>query len=109
MVIVLFDPVGAVSRRILGICFGLLALLALLSKPLAASAAETNHNFDRQFSPSSRNTPIVVSEIHFHPSDAQGADAEFVELFNSEPVPQDLGGFQLRGDVQFQLDRKSTL
>jgi hypothetical protein len=47
---------------------------------------------------SSRNTPVVISEIMYHP--ASGL-LEFVELFNSRGEPEDLSGYQLDGNIQF--------
>ncbi|MBN9691124.1 MAG: lamin tail domain-containing protein [Verrucomicrobia bacterium] len=52
--------------------------------------------------PASSRTALVLSEIHYHPADRpDGLDLEFVELFNSNPWPEDLGGFRLAGSVQF--------
>src|SRR5262245_33587647 len=46
--------------------------------------------------PSSRTTPIVISEIMYKPADrADGKNLEFIELYNSNPWFQDIGGYQL--------------
>lgn len=53
--------------------------------------------------PSSRTTGLVITEIHYHPA-TTGEDSpnlEFVELYNSQQWPEDLGGFRLSGDVDF--------
>lgn len=52
--------------------------------------------------PSSRQTPLVISEIMYHPADrADGLDGEFVELYNSDLIARDLTGFRLAGSVEF--------
>jgi len=64
----------------------------------------------RQLNPSSRRTPLVISEIMYHPG-AYDPDErlEFVELFNSEPVAQDLSGFRLSGAVEFRFPADTVL
>jgi len=52
--------------------------------------------------PSSRATSLSITEIMYHPaSRTDERKLEFIELFNSESVAQDLGGFQVRGSVTF--------
>ena len=52
--------------------------------------------------PTSRRTPLAISEIMYHPAArADGRDLSFVELFNSNPFPEDLGGFRLSGAADF--------
>ena len=52
--------------------------------------------------PSSRRTPLVVSEIMYHPAPrADGKDLEFIELFNTDPVAVDLTGCRLSGAVEY--------
>ena len=49
--------------------------------------------------PSSRKTPMVISEIMYRPAPTTNAgNLEFVELYNSNPFFHDLGGYQLLGD-----------
>ncbi|MDD4736326.1 MAG: lamin tail domain-containing protein, partial [Kiritimatiellae bacterium] len=50
--------------------------------------------------PMNRRTPLIFSEIMYHPSDAE---LEFIELFNSEPFTQDLGGYSLKGDMAYDF------
>jgi hypothetical protein len=63
--------------------------------------------------PSSRRTGLVISEIMYHPrvTNTAGipADLEFVELFNSNPFPADLGGYRLSGDIDFSFPPGTTL
>lgn len=55
----------------------------------------------RQFYPSSRATGLIISELHYHPADSAVADLEFIELYNTDPVAQDLSGYRVDGDVSF--------
>jgi hypothetical protein len=57
----------------------------------------------RQQYPSSRATPLIISEIMYHPPAVAGEEAEFVELFNTEPVTQDISGFRLGGQISFEF------
>ncbi|MCE9613404.1 MAG: lamin tail domain-containing protein [Lentisphaerae bacterium] len=64
----------------------------------------------RQCLPSSRRTPLTISEIMYHPpARTDGQDLEFVEIFNSEPVSQDLSGFRLAGDVDYLFPTNTRL
>ncbi|MCE9613576.1 MAG: lamin tail domain-containing protein [Lentisphaerae bacterium] len=64
----------------------------------------------RQLEPSSRRTPFILSEIMYHPSDAASTSSlEYVELFNTEALPHDLGGFQLAGDVSYTFPTGTVL
>ncbi|MBK1816435.1 lamin tail domain-containing protein [Luteolibacter yonseiensis] len=49
---------------------------------------------------------VQVSEIHYHPS---GATPEFVEISNTGTGPEPLGGWTLRGDVDFDFPVGFTL
>lgn len=54
--------------------------------------------------PSTRRTAITLSEVHHHPPpDGAGRDLRFIELYNSNPFPEDLSGWSFRGDVDFTL------
>ena len=63
--------------------------------------------------PSSRRTGLVISEIQYHPRNVllenRKAELEFVELFNSNPFPEDLSGFRLSGDVDYVFPSGTTL
>jgi len=49
--------------------------------------------------PSSRKTPIAISEIMYKPAPrSDGNNVEFVELYNSNPWFHDIGGYQLIAD-----------
>lgn len=52
--------------------------------------------------PSSRRTGLAFSEIMFHPADrGDGTNLEFIEIYNSNPFPEDLSGYRLSGDVDY--------
>jgi len=52
--------------------------------------------------PSSRRTPLVISEIMYQPAvRGDGRDLEFIEIHNSNPWFHDVSGHRLGGDIQF--------
>jgi hypothetical protein len=53
--------------------------------------------------PCTRRTSIVLSEILYHPPGEATASTEFIELYNSSPIGEDLSGWKLRGDVDFTI------
>ncbi|HAM72718.1 MAG TPA: hypothetical protein DCM86_13840 [Verrucomicrobiales bacterium] len=77
------------------------ALWALWFASLGVGVIQGAAVNSRQLGPSSRNTPLIISEILYHPGPASGPDAEFVELYNTDPVGIDLTGYRIGGDVQF--------
>ena len=49
-----------------------------------------------QLGPSSRRTPIVISEIMYKPAPrSDGNNTEFLEIYNSNPFFQDISGYQI--------------
>jgi hypothetical protein len=60
--------------------------------------------------PSSRKTPIVMSEIMYKPAArTDGRNLEFVELFNSNPFYEDIGGYRVSGDIDFTFPPGTTI
>ena len=60
--------------------------------------------------PSSRLSPIVVSEIMAKPaSRTDGRNLEFVEIFNSNPFFHDLSGHRLAGDLKFTFPTNTLI
>jgi hypothetical protein len=52
--------------------------------------------------PSSRKTGLAITEIMYKPAPrADGVNMEFVEIFNSNPFFEDIGGYRLSGDIDF--------
>ncbi len=48
--------------------------------------------------------PLVISEVHYHPTQAGGTAPAFVEIFNAGPTNQDLRRWTLRGDADFDFE-----
>jgi hypothetical protein len=60
--------------------------------------------------PSSRRTGLVISELMYHPLPRlDGKNVEFIELYNSEPTPANLSGFQLTGDADFTFPSNTII
>lgn len=60
--------------------------------------------------PSSRRTPIALSEIMYKPADrTDGRNLEFIELYNSNPWPEDISHYRLDGQVQFSFPAATTV
>jgi regulation of enolase protein 1 (concanavalin A-like superfamily) len=52
--------------------------------------------------PSSRRTGLIISEIMFHPAArADGKNLEFIEMFNTQPFPEDISGFRFSGATDY--------
>jgi hypothetical protein len=68
------------------------------------------NNSMRQLNPSSRRSPLIISEIMYHPSDrTDGKNLEFVEFFNTEPVDWDISGFRLEGQIDYTFEAGTIL
>ncbi|MBM3882417.1 MAG: hypothetical protein FJ387_22285 [Verrucomicrobia bacterium] len=77
--------------------------ILLATWPWLGFAAPTATAADaRQQQPSSRRTPLTITEIMYHPGPGpEPQDLEYIELFNTEPVPHDLSGWQVTGAVDY--------
>ncbi len=55
--------------------------------------------------PSSRRTPIVITEIMYNPPGSwpDSEDLEFIEIWNSGLVTEDLTGHQLAGSISYEF------
>jgi hypothetical protein len=54
--------------------------------------------------PSSRRTGWAITEIMYRPAiRADGMNAEFIELQNTQPFAEDLGGYSLAGEVRYRF------
>ncbi len=71
----------------------------LMMAPSALGAAGDN---TEPLGPSSRRTGLAVSEIMYHPTNrTDGLKVEFVELYHSNPWPEDISGYRLGGSVVY--------
>ena len=60
--------------------------------------------------PSSRRTPFAISEIMYKPAPrADGRNLEFIELYNSNPWPEDISGFNVKGQIKFTFPASTTI
>lgn len=60
--------------------------------------------------PSSRRTGLTFTEIHYHPVDRpDGRNLEFIELYNSNPFPEDLGSWRISGEWDVTLPPGTVL
>ena len=76
--------------------FRLLRNLIFLLVFLSASSSKVASVLRDALGPSSRTTPIAISEIMYKPVDrTDGKNLEFVEICDSNPWFQDIGGYQL--------------
>lgn len=67
------------------------------ARSLSSDAAKTERP-----GPSSRRSPLVISEIMYHPTTREdGANLEFIEIYNSQPWWEEIGNFRIDGDVRF--------
>ena len=71
--------------------------IELQARSLSADAASTE-----QPGPSNRRSPLVISEIMYHPAVREdGANLEFIEIYNSQPWWGEISNFRIDGDVRF--------
>lgn len=83
----------------IGVCSTLIFLVLILFVCNSANARDIE-----SLGPSNRRTPLVISEIMYHPlSRTDGLDGEFIEIYNSQLWDKDLGGFRLEGAVEYQF------
>lgn len=60
--------------------------------------------------PSSRRTPLAISEIMYKPiKRADGKNLEYIEIFNSNPFRHDLGGYRISGDIDYTFPANTVL
>src|SRR3712207_5681006 len=79
------------------------AFLCLLLGNLYATRADA-------MGPASKRTALVISEVMYHPADrADLRNLEFIEIYNSEAVPKNIGGFRIDGDVKFTFPPNTTI
>src|SRR5690606_14966845 len=54
--------------------------------------------------PSIRRTPLVITEVMYHPLDRQdGRNLEFIEIHNADLIDQDLTGYRLAGSIAYEF------
>ncbi len=87
--------------------FAHLALCAALLLGAASPSAVPDrlvHGGYEAPGPANRRGPIVLTEVQAEPAArADGRDVRFIELYNSNPYPQRMGGWQLSGDLAYSF------
>ncbi|MGK0187831.1 MAG: hypothetical protein ACI9R3_003622 [Verrucomicrobiales bacterium] len=115
------SPIAANSVIVVGLCIvthsnifkRLFPMRLSLSKAAVAVAvtiitipslfAELNNGYEPP-GPSTRRSGLAISEIMFHPRENRDGDSrnlEFIEIYNSNPWPEPMGGYRIAGDVDF--------
>jgi len=75
--------------------------------PPQLSPAELTYE---QAGPSSRRTALTFTEINYHPTNrADFRNVEFVELYNSNPYFEDLGGWRISGDFDYTFPSNTII
>ena len=60
--------------------------------------------------PSTRRQGVVISEVMYHPTNrTDGRKLEFVEIFNSQPWFEELGGWRLSGAIDYVFPSNTVL
>jgi hypothetical protein len=60
--------------------------------------------------PSSRRSGLVISEIMYRPRDrTDGRNLAFIEIFNSDPISEDMSGYRISGDVDYKFSPGTIL
>lgn len=60
--------------------------------------------------PANRRSGLVLSEIMYHPvTPPDGRKTEFVELFNTNPFFEEIGGYSLAGDIHYTFPAGTVL
>src|SRR5258705_9486706 len=60
--------------------------------------------------PSSRRTGLVISEIMYKPAPRGDLrDLEFLELYNSNPFPEEISGYRFVGEIDFTFPSNTVL
>ena len=81
----------------------MLFLLGIANEAFCRSLSGDAANVER-LGPSNRRSPFVISEIMYHPVPQEsGANLEFIEIFNSQPWWEEVGGFHIDGDINYSL------
>jgi hypothetical protein len=59
---------------------------------------------------STRRGPFVISEVMYHPTNRlDGRNLEFIEVHNSNPWPEEMGGFRISGAIDYTFPSNFVL
>lgn len=84
--------------------------LTCVASATLSLASDVTDGPPERLGPSSRRTPLVISEIMCKPAPRDDLrDLEFVEIHNSNPWFHDVSGHRLGGDVQFTFPPNTVI
>ncbi len=85
-------------------------ILSIVCFSEVSQAATVSTNGFEPLGPSSRRTALVISEIMYAPADKWGPkELEFIELWNSGIITEDLTGHRLTGEIEYTFPPGTTL
>lgn len=69
------------------------------------------HSADAEsLGPSSRRTGLAISEVMYHPAPRDdGRLLEFIEIYNSQAISEDLSGYRISGDADYRFPAGTVL
>lgn len=77
------------------------------SRPLAIGYLKPS---PEPIGPATRRGPFVISEVMYHPTNRfDGRNIEFIEVYNSNPWFEEMGGFKISGAVEFTFPTNFVL
>src|SRR6185295_751625 len=95
--------------RLCGAVLGIWFFLA----PAPATQAQSSSAItaaSEPLGPSSRRSPLVISEImHDPPARLDGRNVEFIEIYNSQLWAENIGGYRLSSDVDYTFPTGTIL
>jgi hypothetical protein len=59
--------------------------------------------------PSRRTGPLAITEIMHSPAPPATNETEFVEIYNSNPFPEELSGYRLTGEINYTFAEGSSI
>ncbi len=82
--------------------------LALLN--ISVAVAQVSHKHE-PLGPSSRKTGLVITEVMYHPRvvTTTNESLEFIELYNSNPWTENIGGYSITGSVAYVFQPGTVL
>ena len=96
-----FTDCGRIDARLMNHAAVKALFLVLV---VAGTPSEPAVRANEPLGPSSRRAGLVISEIMYRPAPrSDGKNLQFLELFNSEPMPKDIGGYRISGGVDFRF------
>src|SRR2546425_2252688 len=82
-----------------------------LALVVAGTPSELVARANEPLGPSSRKTGLVISEIMYHPAPIAvvANSLEFIELFNSQTIPEKIGGHRVSGSIDYTFPANTVI